>query len=90
MSEPKIIVSIGGQPHKYLRKSNIGITKACGLWEEFNFDLNGDNYKSWYMPTLHPSFCMRGPDNRYDNPVVNFCVLKQHRLFQRINLILEH
>lgn len=81
--QPKIIVSIGSQPHKYLRKSDVGITKACGIWEEFNFDINGEIYKSWYMPTLHPSFCMRGPDNRYDNPVMNLDSKGKEELFRK-------
>lgn len=68
MIQPKIIVSVGGKAHQYIRKSNIGITKACGIWEEHLFD--DFNYSAWYMATLHPSFCMRGPDNRYPNSVM--------------------
>ena len=74
---PKIIVSVGGQAHKHIRESDIGITKACGKWEEHVFSLYSGHkpntemsYRAWYMATLHPSFCMRGPDTRYANPVM--------------------
>jgi len=34
------------------------------------------------MPTLHPSFCMRGLDNRYDNPVMNLDSKGKEELFR--------
>ena len=87
--QPKIIVSIGGKPHKYVRNSDIGITKACGKWEKHTFDLYDENnniykYETWYLATLHPSFCMRGPDNRYPNTVM------QLDREGKINLFREH
>jgi len=76
--KPKIIISIGGKAHKYIRESDIGITQACGKWENYTFEflpfITGETEKYYhsasYMATLHPSFCMRGPDNRYPNPVM--------------------
>lgn len=69
--KPKIIISVGSQAHKYIRESSEGITKVCGKWEYYDFNLKQQgNYEAWYMPTLHPSFCLRGADNRYNNPVM--------------------
>ncbi len=87
--QPKIIVSIGGKPHKYVRNSNIGITQACGKWENCFFDLYDENnqkyqYKAWYLATLHPSFCLRGSDNRYPNTIM------QLSREEKINLFREH
>jgi hypothetical protein len=49
---------------------------------QFTQTQRNDNYKSWYMPTLHPSFCMRGLDNRYDNPVMNLDSKGKEELFR--------
>lgn len=72
--QPQIVVSVGGKAHKYIRQSDVGITKACGQWEKYSFVFNNGSeyvsYPAWYIPTLHPSFCLRGPDTRYPNPVM--------------------
>lgn len=65
--KPKIIVAVGGQAHRHFRGSAEGITKACGNWQLYT--LEGD-YQVWYMPTLHPSFCLRGGDPNSTNAVM--------------------
>jgi len=82
--QPKIIVSIGGKAHKYVRQSDIGITQAAGIWEKhiFSFYNNEEKYEAYYMATLHPSFCMRGPDNRFDNHVMNLDRKGKENLFR--------
>lgn len=85
---PKIIVSVGGKAHKYIRESDVGITKSCGIWENHHFVLKSKNndlftFPAWYLPTLHPSFCMRGSDTRYNNPVMNLDRKGKENLFKK-------
>ena len=77
---PRIIVSVGGQAHKHVRGSTVGITKACGEWEDW--EVIPDEWTVRYLPTLHPSFCMKGPDDRYDNPVMKLSSPERVELFR--------
>lgn len=84
--QPKIVISIGGKAHKYVRKSDIGITKICGKWEEYNFSFNNNgltNHRALYMATLHPSFCLRGPDTRYPNEIMQLDSEGKKNLFKK-------
>jgi len=77
---PKVIVSVGGQAHKWVRNSDVGITRACGIWEDW--EVTPDDLTVRYMPTLHPSFCMKGPDDRYDNPVMRMTSKERVEIFR--------
>lgn len=70
---PKIVVAVGGKPHSHVRESSEGITRACGRWEQWKVPENKFGVKDlevWYMPILHPSFCMRPGNRDSDNPIM--------------------
>ena len=77
---PRIIVAVGGQAHRWVRGSDVGITKVCGGWEDW--EVMADELTVRYLPTLHPSFCMKGPDDRYDNPVMKLTSPERVELFR--------
>lgn len=68
---PRVIVAIGGKPHEYLRGSDEGITRAAGLVEDWTLELPGGDLTVRYIPTLHPSFCMRPGNPESNNSVMS-------------------
>ena len=68
---PKVVVAIGGKAHEYLRGSDISITRACGIVEDWTMDLPTGEMTVRYIPTLHPSFCMRPGNPESTNPVMS-------------------
>ena len=77
--EPKFVVAIGGKAHKFVRESPVGITTAAGLWGQWDVPW-GD--RVWYMATLHPSFCFRGPSGRTSNAVMEMTSEQKIELFR--------
>ena len=67
---PRVIVAIGGKPHEYLRGSDEGITRAAGQVEDWTLSLPSGDLTVRYIPTLHPSFCMRPGNPESSNPVM--------------------
>jgi uracil-DNA glycosylase len=56
MIQPKVIVTLGNVPTKYLLQTNKGITSLRGSWQKFrNIPV---------MPTFHPSFLIRRRDDK--------------------------
>jgi uracil-DNA glycosylase family 4 len=81
---PKVVVAVGGRAHENLRGSNVGITRACGIVEDWEMDLPSGSLNVRYIPTLHPSFCLRPGNPSSDNPVMSLDVKGKKRL------LLEH
>lgn len=63
---PSVVVAVGGKPHAYLRGSDSPITQSCGRSERWVMPLADGDLEVWYVPTLHPSFCLR--PGRPDSP----------------------
>jgi len=63
---PSVVVAVGGKPHAYLRGSDSPITRSCGTSERWSMPLSTGDLEVWYVPTLHPSFCLR--PGRPDSP----------------------
>jgi DNA polymerase len=77
---PKVIVAVGGKPHTYLRGCNVPITQCCGTSERWTIPLSDGDFKVWYVPTLHPSFCLRPGRSDSQNPVMAMDSQQKKRL----------
>ena len=77
--QPKFVVAIGGKAHRWMRESSVGITTACGIWEQWDTPWGG---RVWYMATLHPSFCLRGASGRTSNRVMEMTSEEKTELFR--------
>ena len=77
--KPEFVVAIGGKAHKFVRDSPVGITTACGIWGQWDVPW-GD--RVWYMATLHPSFCLRGPNPNTSNAVMGMSSEEKVILFR--------
>jgi DNA polymerase len=73
---PRVVVAVGGKAHQYLRESDTSITLACGIVEDWTIELpqDGTSLTVRYIPTLHPSFCMRPGNPESINPVMSLDV----------------
>jgi DNA polymerase len=65
--KPKIIVGLGSQPLKYIYQSSDKLSSVYG--KVFEWNIKAINHSTLYMPTLHPSFCIR-PGRNY-SPIPN-------------------
>ena len=69
LMNPKILLLVGNVPTKTLLQSKDGITKLRGNWQQYqpthadNQALLG-NKTILTMPTLHPAFLLRAPQNK--------------------------
>lgn len=62
MIQPKIIVTLGNVPTKYLLKTNTGITSIRGTFQTFG--------NIQVMPTFHPSYLIRRKENKKEKRMV--------------------
>jgi len=60
---PKIVVGLGGQPLKYIFKSDERISNVYG--KIFDWNIKALNLDTKYCATFHPSFCLR-PGRTFD------------------------
>ena len=58
---PKIIVAVGGSSAKAVLNIEGGILRHRGLWQDLEL---GDGYKIPTIPTLHPAYLMRAPNQK--------------------------
>ena len=58
---PKIIVAVGGSSAKAVLNIEGGILRHRGLWKDFEL---GDGRKIPTIPTLHPAYLMRAPNQK--------------------------
>lgn len=82
---PQIIVAVGGKAHLHVRGSKEGITRVCGQWERWKVPqarYGVEDLEVWYMPTLHPSFCMRPGRTDSDNEVMAMSREQKVELFR--------
>ena len=80
--KPKILIAVGGKAHKYFMNSNTGITQVCGQWSNESLDINGETYRFVYLPTLHPSFCLRGEMKNSPNKIMQLNSQDKQQLLQ--------
>ena len=78
---PKFVVALGGKAHKHIGEAATGITTAVGIWKQWTPPWSDD--RVWYMATLHPSFCLRGPSGRTSNAVMEMTSEQKKGLLKR-------
>lgn len=54
---PKVIIGLGSQPLKYIYQAREKLSEVYG--KRFDWHINAINLDTIYIPSLHPSFCLR-------------------------------